>query len=83
VTVALCFIVLIVIINLFFEVIVIKPINRLKKRVNEISVGDLNTPVEIVGNDELSDLANSFEGMRLSVSMAIARLNNYRKGFKK
>lgn len=83
VIVALCFIILIVIINVFFGVIVIKPINRLKTRVNEISVGDLNTPVEIMGNDELSDLANSFESMRLSVSMAIARLNNYRKDFKK
>jgi len=80
--VALCFIVLIVIINLFFEAIVIKPINRLKRRVNEISVGDLNTPVKVLGNDELSDLANSFERMRLSVSMAISRLNNFRKGYR-
>jgi methyl-accepting chemotaxis protein len=62
--------------------IVIKPINRLKKRVNEISVGDLDTPVKVIGNDELSDLANSFERMRLSVSMAISKLKNFRKGFK-
>jgi HAMP domain-containing protein len=80
--VAFCFIVLIVVINLFFEMIVIKPINRLKKRVNEISVGDLDTPVKVIGNDELSDLANSFERMRLSVSMAISKLKNFRKGFK-
>jgi HAMP domain-containing protein len=77
--VTFCFIILIVIINLFFEAIVIKPINKLRKRVNEISVGELDTPVRAKGSDELSDLAKCFERMRLSVRLAISRLSNRRK----
>ena len=73
--IAFCFITLIAIINLFFENIVLKPIRRLKESVNEISIGNLNVPIHSEGNDELSDLAVSFERMRVSISMAIQRFN--------
>ena len=78
VIIAFCFITLIAIINLFFENIVIKPIRKLKESVNEISIGNLNVPIHSKGNDELSDLAKSFERMRISISMAIQRFNLFR-----
>jgi HAMP domain-containing protein len=77
--IALCFISLIAIINIFFAKIVIKPIQRLKQSVNEISIGNMEVPINSNGNDEISDLALSFERMQVSICMAMQRLNRIRK----
>jgi HAMP domain-containing protein len=73
-TVFLCFIILIIIVNLFFQQIVIKPIRRLSKIVYDISLGQSNTGVEASGSDEISDLARGFERMRISINLALSRI---------
>jgi HAMP domain-containing protein len=77
--IALCFITLITIINIFFAKIVIKPIQILKESVNEISIGNVNVPIESKGNDEISDLAQAFERMRISICLAIQRVNSFQE----
>jgi len=44
-----------------------KPINELKAASEKIASGDLNTVAKINGNDEIADLAKSFNSMILSI----------------
>lgn len=53
----------------------IKPIIALKVSADEISRGQLDTPVAIHSNDEIGDLARSLERMRASLKAAMIRLN--------
>lgn len=73
--VAAFFLVLILTLNLLFGVVILKPIHRLSSNANAISTGDLDTQIETTGSDEISDLAKSFERMRVSVKLAFDRLS--------
>jgi HAMP domain-containing protein len=70
-----CFIAVIFIINIFFQQIVIIPIRKLSKLINDISVGKTNRKITVQGNDELKDLAKSFERMRMSINLGILKRN--------
>ncbi len=72
------FIVLTIIINLFFKQIVIKPIEKLKTAVEEISVGRINIGIEAEGSDEINDLARGVERLRISIKLAMSRLRSTR-----
>ncbi len=48
---------------------------RLKEIADRVSMGDLETPIDIESNDAIGDLANSLERMRASLKAAMARLN--------
>jgi HAMP domain-containing protein len=69
-----CFVILIVIINLFFQNIVVNPLQRLSELVNDISTGKVNQRVEAAGIDEISNIAKGFERMRNSVNMAMSKI---------
>ena len=53
-------------------------IARLVAVADRVSLGDLNAEVDIQGNDELGELAQSFERMQSSLQAAIDRLRTRR-----
>jgi HAMP domain-containing protein len=72
--VLVCFVILIIIINLFFQNIVIIPLQRLSELVNDISTGKANQRVEAGGIAEISNIAKGVERMRNSVNLAISKI---------
>jgi len=48
-----------------------KPIIKLKDTADKISKGNLAEPIEVKGNDEISELGESFDNMRYSLKMVI------------
>jgi HAMP domain-containing protein len=69
-----CFASLIIIINLFFQRIIIKPLYRLSNMVGVISAGNTAIKIETNNNDEINDLAKGIELMRTSINLALKRL---------
>jgi len=57
----------------FFTSRIIKPLNHLSDAANHIAQGELDSPVEIFGEDEVAQLGRAFEQMRLRLR---ARLND-------
>lgn len=70
------FLAIILIINVFFQQIVIIPIRKFSRIINEISIGKTNTKITTQGSDELNDLARGFERMRMSINIGILKRNN-------
>ncbi len=60
--------------------LVVQPIERLVRAADAISMGDLDRPVAVERNDEVGDLAQALERMRLSLEAAMERLRRRRKG---
>lgn len=74
VIVASFFIILTFIINILFGRVILRPINKLSEVANKISVGELNAAIDVSGDDEIGNLAKSFERMRTSIKIAFDRL---------
>ncbi len=53
----------------------IRPLLELKSIADDISRGQLDTPVSFQSNDEIGELARSLERMRASLKAAMVRLN--------
>lgn len=56
--------------------IITAPVLKLRNDVKVISGGDLDRKAEVVGNDEISDLANSFNDMTTSLKTYISDLTS-------
>ncbi|RLJ69803.1 HAMP domain-containing protein [Hydrogenivirga caldilitoris] len=68
----------ILIIQLLIEWTILRPIKEMTKRLEKMSEGDLDTPLEIQGRYlEINRLAESFERMRLSLKALIRRLKKH------
>ncbi len=67
----------VLIIQLLIERTVLKPIKGMTKRLERMSEGDLDTPLEIEGDYEIKTLGEAFERMRLSLRALIRRLKKY------
>ncbi|UQN06204.1 HAMP domain-containing protein [Deinococcus sp. QL22] len=59
---------------------VVQPIERLVAVADAISMGDLSRPVQADRNDEIGDLAQALERMRLSLEAAMDRLRRRKRG---
>ena len=59
-----------------FAEVITKPIEKLKDDVEVISKGNLDYKAETIGNDEISDLANSFNEMTSSLKTYIEDVTN-------
>lgn len=59
---------------------IVQPITELVKVADAISLGDLTRPVRAANNDEIGDLAQALERMRLSLEAAMDRLRRRRRG---
>ncbi|MFT2718712.1 HAMP domain-containing protein [Deinococcus sp. A31D244] len=58
---------------------VVEPIERLVRVADAISMGDLSRPVQPERNDEIGDLAQALERMRLSLDSAMERLRRRKR----
>jgi HAMP domain-containing protein len=58
---------------------IVQPIDRLVRAADAISLGDLTQTVRAEANDEVGDLAQALERMRLSLDAAMSRLRKRRK----
>ena len=58
---------------------VVQPIEQLVKVADAISMGDFSRPVQAGRNDEIGDLAQALERMRLSLSAAMERLRRRKR----
>ena len=71
-------VVAIIVITYWFSKTIIRPIIYLTRVANRISMGDLDTKVEVTSRDEVGLLAESFSRMQESLRAAIARLKKRR-----
>jgi len=67
----------ILVIQLLIERTILRPIREITSRLERMSAGDLDTPLDVKGEYELEKLANSFERMRLSLRALMRRLRKY------
>ncbi len=63
-------------INLFLRQTVIKPLNQMAQAAHDISIGKMDHEFQQDSHDEIGVLANAFNRMKLSLSMAMEMLNN-------
>ncbi|WP_457642536.1 HAMP domain-containing protein [Persephonella sp.] len=68
------FLALVYIIRITIDKIIISKIKNITKAMDEVSMGNLDVEVKATGNNELSDLAESFERMRISMKTIIEKL---------
>ena len=67
----------------FYSRSVIHPIRHLSEVADKISMGDLDTPIQIKATGEVGVLAESIERMQTSVKAAIERLQRRREAPKR
>ncbi|WP_291423015.1 HAMP domain-containing protein [Deinococcus sp.] len=58
---------------------IVQPLSELVKVADAISLGDLTRPVKVDRNDEIGDLAQALERMRLSLEAAMDRLRRRKR----
>jgi len=68
------FLVLVYIIRLSIDKTIISKIKSITRAMDEVTLGNLDVEVKASGNDELTDLAESFERMRISMKTIIEKL---------
>ena len=67
-------------VNFWLKRYVVRPINRMAMVAEAISTGETETEFDQLSNDEVGKLAQAFNRMRLSLKMAMQRLERYRIG---
>ena len=66
-----------IVLNLLLWALVIRPVTRLSKVADQVSLGDLNAPeFKVRGRDEIGKLAQSFARMRRSLEQAMKMLDS-------
>jgi len=78
--VILCVILILLVRIFFYARSVIKPILQLAAVADKISMGELDTPVQVKAKGEVAILADSIERMQASVKAAIERLQKRKEG---
>jgi methyl-accepting chemotaxis protein len=66
---------IIFLVNVLLNQKVIRPLKRITRVAEEISMGRMDSEFEQLSNDEISDLAKAFKRMQLSLNMAMNRIN--------
>jgi HAMP domain-containing protein len=78
--VAIAFAAAILLVNFWLKRFVIKPLNQMARAAEAISTGDMQAEFDVQSQDEVGKLAEAFQRMKLSLSMAMNRLERYRIG---
>lgn len=78
--VILCVLLILLVRIFFYARSVIKPILQLAEVADKISMGELDTPVQVKAKGEVAILAESIERMQTSVKAAIERLQRRKDG---
>ena len=74
------FAIAIILVNLWLKRLVVRPLNRMAKVAEAVSMGDTKAEFTQDSEDEVGKLAEAFNRMRLSLQMAMQRLERYREG---
>jgi HAMP domain-containing protein len=61
-------------IQLMIERMILKKIRYITDLMNRVSMGEIDASPQIEGNDEISELADAFERMRLSIKALYKRV---------
>lgn len=67
-------------VNFWLKRYVVRPLNRMAKVAEAVSMGDTAAEFERTSNDEVGSLAETFSRMKMSLIMAMQRLEQYRSG---
>lgn len=67
-------------VNLWLKRYVVKPLNKMARVAEAVSMGDTAATFTQDSQDEVGKLADAFNRMRLSLQMAMQRLERYREG---
>ena len=70
------FAIAIFLVNLWLKQYVVRPINRITKVAEAVSLGDMDANFDKQYNDEVGRLVDAFTRMKTSLEIAIKRLNN-------
>jgi HAMP domain-containing protein len=73
----------ILLVNLWLKRWVVRPLNRMAMAAEAASMGDTEAEFTVESQDEVGKLADAFNRMRLSLQMAMQRLDRYREGRRK
>ncbi|NEQ33974.1 MAG: DUF3365 domain-containing protein [Leptolyngbya sp. SIO4C5] len=74
------FAIAILLVNVWLHRYVVRPLNRMALVAEAVSTGDTDAEFTQASKDEVGQLAQSFNRMRLSLQMAMQRLERYRSG---
>jgi methyl-accepting chemotaxis protein len=77
--VALVFAIVILVVNWLLNQFVIRPINHLAEVAEQVSMGNMDAEFTRFSKDEVGSLAEAFNRMKLSLSMAMRMLDQLRK----
>ncbi|ELS01730.1 HAMP domain protein [Xenococcus sp. PCC 7305] len=66
---------IILLVNYLLNQNVIRPLKKISRVAEEVSVGNMEVDFEELGKDEIGNLADAFRRMKLSLAMAMNRLN--------
>lgn len=72
--VSMIFMAVIVLVNIFLNRQVVLPLKRITRVAEEVSTGHMEVDFDQVSNDEIGNLARAFKRMKLSLDMAMKRL---------
>ncbi|NET37074.1 MAG: DUF3365 domain-containing protein [Cyanothece sp. SIO1E1] len=67
-------------VNLWLKRYVVRPLMRMAQAAEAVSTGDMEAEFEKTSNDEVGSLAEAFMRMKMSLAMAMKRLERYRIG---
>lgn len=67
-------------VNLWLKRYVVKPLNQMAMVAEAVSMGDTQAEFTQTSKDEVGKLAEAFNRMRMSLQMAMQRLDRYREG---
>ncbi|MBD0336793.1 MAG: DUF3365 domain-containing protein [Cyanobacteria bacterium Co-bin13] len=67
-------------VNLWLKRFVVRPLNRMATVAEAVSMGDTKAEFIVNSKDEVGQLAEAFNRMRMSLQMAMQRLDRYREG---
>ena len=63
-------------IRTLIDKLIISKLKAVEEALNEVSMGNLDHKVEVQGDDELAELADAFERMRVSLKTIMEKLEN-------
>lgn len=78
--VAIAFATAIGLVNFWLKRFVIRPINKMAQVAEAVSTGDMEAEFQVTTKDEVGRLADAFQRMKLSLALAMKRLERYRMG---
>lgn len=70
----------ILVVNRWLNRYVVRPLNQMAQVAEAVSIGDTEAEFEWPSNDEVGSLAEAFSRMKMSLVMAMKRLDRYRIG---